>query len=39
MTDILSLAVHSFASRVVMSVSVDKTLLFRQKNLFKRVTV
>ena len=27
MTDSLSLAVHAFASRVLMSVSVDETLL------------
>ena len=33
MTDIQSLAVHAFASRVLMSVSVDKTLLPKKVNL------
>ena len=32
MTDCLSIAVHAFASRVSMSVSVDKTLLPREKD-------
>ena len=33
MTDRLSIAVHAFASRVLMSVSVDETLLPRLMNL------
>ena len=33
MTDSLSIAVHAFASRMLMSVSVDETLLPRQVNL------
>ena len=33
MTDSLSIAVHAFASRVLMSVAVDETLLPRLVNL------
>ena len=34
MTDSLLIAVHAFASRVLMSFSVDETLLSRQGSLF-----
>ena len=33
MTDSLSMAIHAFASRMLMSVSVDETLLSREVNL------